>query len=41
MRKAGRMETFSYHDNVELGETQLRFIAKKFDLTLEELKRLL
>ena len=41
MRHGPRIETFSYHDSVELGQTQLRFVAKKFGLSLEELKRLL
>ena len=41
LRKDGRTEAFSYHDTVELGETQLRFVARKFRLTLDELKRLL
>jgi len=40
LRRDGRLETFSYHDGVELGTTQLRFVAKKFDMSLEELKRL-
>ena len=41
MRRETRVETFSYHDSVELGQTQLRFVARKFGLSLEELKRLL
>ena len=41
LQKGSRLETFSYHDSVELGQTQLRFVAKKFGLSLEELKRLL
>lgn len=41
LRKAGRIEAFSYHDSAELGQTQLRFVAKKFGLSLDELKRLL
>lgn len=41
LRKGGHVKTFSYHDTDELGETQLRFIAKKFGLTIHELKRLL
>ncbi len=41
LQKGSRAETFSYHDSVELGQTQLRFVAKKFGLSLEELKRLL
>jgi predicted RNA binding protein YcfA (HicA-like mRNA interferase family) len=45
-RKAGtggRVRTggFSYHDADELGQTQLRFVAKKFGMTLEQLKELL
>lgn len=39
--KDGRVETFSYHDTVELGTTQLRFVAKKFGMSLDDLKRLL
>jgi len=39
--EAGRIEAFSYHDSAELGQTQLRFVAKKFGLSLDELKRLL
>jgi hypothetical protein len=41
MQKGTRVETFSYHDSVELGQTQLRFVAKKFGMSLDELKRLL
>ncbi len=41
LRNGGRTEAFSYHDTVELGETQLRFVAKKFAPTLDQLKRLL
>lgn len=41
LRKGSRTESFSYHDSVELGHTQLRFVAKKFGLSLDELKRLL
>lgn len=37
----GRIATFSYHDGVELGTTQPRFVAKRFGMSLEELKRLL
>lgn len=41
MRRGSRLATFSYHASVELGQTQLRFVAKKFGLSLEDLKRLL
>ena len=40
-RKGKRTEGFSYHDADELGQTQLRFIAKKFGMTLDELKKLI
>lgn len=33
--------TFAYHDRVELGDRQLRQVAKDFGLTLDELKDLL
>jgi predicted RNA binding protein YcfA (HicA-like mRNA interferase family) len=39
--RGARIETLSYHDSVELGQTQLRFVARKFGLSLDELKRLL
>jgi predicted RNA binding protein YcfA (HicA-like mRNA interferase family) len=41
LQRGIRIETFAYHDSVELGQTQLRFVAKKFGLSLDELKRLL
>lgn len=33
--------TFAYHDRAELGERQLKQIARDFGLSLEELKGLL
>jgi predicted RNA binding protein YcfA (HicA-like mRNA interferase family) len=41
LRKGSRTVTFSYHDTVELGQTQLRIVAKQFGLTLDELRKLL
>ncbi len=41
LQKGARTETFSYHDGVELGTTQLRIVARKFGLSLDELERLL
>ena len=37
----GSTVTFAYHDRVELGDRQLRKVAKEFGLTLDELKDLL
>ncbi|MPZ13998.1 MAG: addiction module toxin, HicA family [Chloroflexi bacterium] len=37
----GRLVPFAYHDRRDLGEGQLRRIAKDFELTVEELKELL
>ena len=37
----GRAETYAYHDQRDLGDRQLRRLATKFGMTLDELKRLL
>lgn len=35
------MEVFAYHDKVDLGGPRMAIVAKKFLLTVEELRRLL
>jgi predicted RNA binding protein YcfA (HicA-like mRNA interferase family) len=41
LQKGNQTRIFSYHDKIELGQTQLAMVAKTFGITVDELKGLL
>ena len=41
LKKGKETRIFSYHDTVELGNVQLKDVAKEFGFTIEQLRKLI